>query len=114
MALCYVDGVLVIAVEPMKTIDGIIAVFKLKGDKAEKPDMYVGASLSALETADGTKCWTISSEKYVKVAIENDESKLAKSDLRLPSRSDTPMSNSYHPSKDVTREMNAKGLHTYQ
>ena len=34
MALCYVDEVLVIAAEPMKTMDGIRAVFKLKGDKA--------------------------------------------------------------------------------
>ena len=48
MALCYVDDVLVIAAEPMKTMDGIRAVFKLKGDKAEKPDMYLGASLSEL------------------------------------------------------------------
>ena len=34
MALCYVDGVLIIATEPMKTIDGIRAVFKLKVNKA--------------------------------------------------------------------------------
>ena len=44
MALCYVDGVLVIAAEPMKTMDGIRAVSKLKGDKAKNPDMYLGAS----------------------------------------------------------------------
>ena len=42
MALWYVDDILVIAAEPMKTMDGIIVVFKLKGDKAEKPDMYLG------------------------------------------------------------------------
>ena len=48
MALCYVDDVLVIVTEPMKTMDGIRVVFKLKGDKAEKPDMYLGASLSEL------------------------------------------------------------------
>ena len=95
-------------------MDGIRAVFKLKGDKAEEPDMYLGALLSELETADGTKCWTMSSEKYVKAAIENVEAILAKSDLRLPSRCDTPMSTSYHPSEDVTREMNAGGLHIYQ
>ena len=61
MALCYVYDVLVIAAEPMKTMDGIRAVFKLKGDKAEKPYMYLGALLSELETSDGTKCWTMSS-----------------------------------------------------
>ena len=103
MALCYVDDVLVIAVKLMKTMDGIRAVFKLEGNKAENPDMYLRASLSELETADGTKCWTMSSEKYVKAAIENVEARLAKSELRLPSRCDTPMSTSYHSSKEVTR-----------
>ena len=39
MSLCYVDDVLVIAAEPMKTIDGIRAVFKLKVDKSEKTNM---------------------------------------------------------------------------
>ena len=58
--------------------------------------------------------WTMPSEKYVKAAIENVEARLAKSDLRLPSRCDTPMSTSYHPREDVTREMNAEVLHTYQ
>ena len=114
MALFYVDEVLVIAAEPMKNMDGIRAVFKMKDDKAEKPDMYLGESLSELETADGTKFWTMSSEKYVKADIENVEARLAKSAVRLPSRCDTPMSTSYHRSKDVTREMNAEGLHTYQ
>ena len=94
MALCYVDDVLVITAEPMKIMDGIRAVFKLKGDKVKKPDMYLGASLSDLETADGKNCWTMSSEKYVKAAIENVEARLDKSDLRLSSRCDTPMSTS--------------------
>ena len=39
MALCYVDDVLVIVAEPMKTMYGIRAVFKLKGYKSKKPDM---------------------------------------------------------------------------
>ena len=32
--VCYVDDVLAILATPMKTIEGIKAVFKLKGDKA--------------------------------------------------------------------------------
>ena len=63
--MCYIDDVLVIATEPMKTMDGIRAVFKLKGEKFKNPDIYLGASFSDLETADGTKCWMMSSEKYV-------------------------------------------------
>ena len=52
--------------------------------------------------------------KYVKAAIKNVEARLDKSDLRLPSMCGTPMSISYHTSEDVTREINAEGLHTYQ
>ena len=66
MAFCYVYDVMVIAAEPMKTMDGIRAVFKLKGDKSEKPDMYLGASLSELETAYGKKCWTMSLENMLR------------------------------------------------
>ena len=50
----------------MKNIEGIKAVFKLKGDKAEVPDMYLGASIQKVETADGTKCLTMSADKYIK------------------------------------------------
>ena len=45
MVLCYVDNVLSILETQMKTIEGIKAVFKLKGDKVEVPDMYLGASI---------------------------------------------------------------------
>ena len=113
MALFYLNAVLVIAVEPMKNMDGIRAVFKLKGKKPKNPDIHLGASLSELETADGTKCWTMLSKKYVKAAIKNVEAGLAKSDLRLPSRCDTPTSTGYHPREDITSEIDAKGLHTY-
>ena len=45
MVSCYVDNILAISATPMKTIEGIKEVFKLKGDKAEVPDMYLGASI---------------------------------------------------------------------
>ena len=46
MVLCYVDDVLAIGHKPMRTFEGIKDAFKLKGDKAEPPDMYLGASLN--------------------------------------------------------------------
>ena len=54
MVLCYVDSLLEISETPMKTSEGIISVFKLKGDKSEVPDMYLGALMQKVETADGT------------------------------------------------------------
>ena len=64
--------------------------------------MYLGATLIQVETETGTKCWSMSSEKYVKAAIDNLESKLGKSDMHLP-KCRIPMSTSYHPSEDVTK-----------
>ena len=78
MVLCYVDDVLAISDIPMRTMDGIRNVFKLKDDKAGVPDVYLGATLIQVETETGNKCWLMSSEKYVKAAIENLESKLGK------------------------------------
>ena len=43
---------------PIKNIEEIKAVFKLKVDKAEVPDMYLGALIQKVETADGTECWS--------------------------------------------------------
>ena len=67
--------------------------------------MYLGATLSQVETETGTKFWSMSSEKYVKAEIDNLESKLGKSGMHLP-KCRTPMSMSYHPSEDVTKELN--------
>ena len=64
--------------------------------------MYLGATLSQVETEIGTKCWSISSEKYVKAAIDNLESNLGKSDIHLP-KCRIPMPTSYHPSEEVTK-----------
>ena len=55
----------------------------------------------------------MSSEKYVKAAIDNLESNLGKSDMHLP-KCRTPMSASYHPSEDVTKELNVEGVQFYQ
>ena len=55
----------------------------------------------------------MSSEKYIKAAIENLESKLGKSDMHLP-KCRTPMSTSYHPNEDVTQELNVEGVQFYQ
>ena len=71
MVLCYVDDVLAISKMPMRMMDGIRSVFKLKDDKAEVPDVYLGAMLSQVETETGTKFWLMSSEEYVKAAIDN-------------------------------------------
>ena len=109
MIIYYVDDMLEISYMPMRTMDGIRSVFKLKDEKAEVPDVYLGATLSQVETETGTKCWLMSSEKYVKVSIDSLESKLGKSDMHLP-KCRTPLSASYHQSEGVKTELNVEGV----
>jgi hypothetical protein len=113
MVLCYVDDVMVISGVPSRTIEGIQSVFKLKGDKAGPPDMYLGVSLEKKKNANGIECWTLSPEKYVNAAIQNVEKKIG----ILPfgkSQCPTPMRSSYHPSEDDSAELNSEGLGYYQ
>ena len=51
--LFYVDGVLCISDDPICTIKGIQSKFKLKGDKIEETDMYLGSCLSNMTNAYG-------------------------------------------------------------
>ena len=87
----------------METIEGIKGVFKLKGNKEDVTDMYLGASILKVETTDGTECWMMSAEKYVKASVENIKLKLSKSNCGLPSHCDTTMAATYHLSEDVTK-----------
>ena len=114
MILCYVDDVISISEKPMRAIEGIKAIFKLKGDKAEVPDMYLGAGIVEVANEYGTKCWTMTSEKYVSAAVKNVEDELAKQGQRLPSKCLTPFSSDYHPSEDTSRELNADGTRLFQ
>ena len=71
MVLCYIYDVLAISNITMITMGGIRSVLKLKDDKAEVPDVYLGATLSQVETETCTKYWSTSSEKYVKATIDS-------------------------------------------
>ena len=112
--LCYVDDVLCISHQPMLTMSDIRKKFTLKGDKVEEPDTYLGAQLSKMITADGVECWSASSEKYCKAAVENVLTRLEKEGKRLPSKCVTPLKSGYRPEMDDTPELKADGLQYYQ
>ena len=48
MVLCYADDVLCISDEPMKTMKVIQHTFKLKDDKINEPEDYLGATLEKM------------------------------------------------------------------
>ena len=112
--LCYVDDVLVISNDPDKTMRRIKSQFKLKGNKAEEPEVYLGASLSKMENEFGDLCWAMSSDKYCTALVNNVEETLAKKGLRLPSKCLTPISHGYRPEMDATGKLKSDGVQWYQ
>ena len=97
MVLVYVDDILCILDEPKATMRGIQATFKLKDDRIEKPENYLGAQLTQKIIGDNL-CWSMSSEQqYVKVAVAAAEASLGESGQQLPSNSLTPIQSNYRP-----------------
>jgi hypothetical protein len=73
----------------------------------------LGVTLEKKKNSQGVGCWTLSPAKYVSAAIENVEGKIGK--LPFTERqSSTPIASGYHPSEDVSPELNADGLRYYQ
>ena len=113
LVLVYVDNILCISHDPKATMSGIQETFKLKVDKIEKPESYLGAQL-AQAMIGGQQCWTMSYHEYVKAAVANVEGTLNASGQRLPSRCATPIQSNYRPELDTTPELNLMGIRYYQ
>ena len=107
------DDILVISHKAKDVLKAVQAIFKLKDDKIEPPDMYLGATLSVMEDA-GVQGWCMTSDKYVKAAVENVEQELVRVNQRLPSKCKTPMTAGYHPEREVSAELTSVGVQRYQ
>ena len=113
LVLCYVDDILSISDNPKATLLDLTAVFKLKDDKIEPPDIYLGAQLDKM-IVDGIECWTMSAEKYVSASVKNVEEALAKRGLRLPTKCYTPLPSDYRPELETSPELKSDGIQIYQ
>ena len=111
--MCYVNDILSVSLDAKSILQSLQGQFKLKGNKIEPPDMYLGAQLGKMQV-EGNDGWFMSSEKIVKSAIQNIEGTLQKAGQRLPSKCKTPLAYGYHPELDVTPELKADGLQQYQ
>ena len=111
--MCYVDDLLSITEDATKVLQGVQAIFKFKDDKIGCPEIYLGAQLDTM-TVDGFDGWTMSSQKYVKAAIDNVEDVLAKTDQRLPTKCGTLLKSGYRPELDTSPELKQDGLQRYQ
>ena len=111
--MCYVDDILSVSHDAKSVLQSLQGQFKLKGDKIEPPDMYLGAQLGTMHV-EGNEGRFMSSEKYVRSAIQNIEETLQKTGQQLPSKCKTPVAYGYRPELDFTPELKADGLQRYQ
>ena len=113
MVLCYVDNILSISHDPHSTLIALTTTFKLKDDKIEAPEIYLGAQLGRM-VVDEVECWTMSAEKYVDASVKNVEESLAKRGLRLPTKVYTPLASDYRPELETSAELKSDGIQLYQ
>ena len=111
--LCYIDDLLTISEDATRILQGVQATFKFKDNKIEKPDVYLGAQLDNM-IVDRIEGWTMSSNKYVKAAVDNIEETLLKSNQCLPTKCRTPLTSGYQPEMDTLPELKQDGLQWYQ
>ena len=112
--LMYVDDILAISCEPRKILEDVQKTFKLKDDKIEPPEFYLGAKLQE-KPINSLKCWTVTSQDYVKAAVRNVEEAIKGMGRRLPTTNiETPMNNNYTPELDVTVELDDEDVTFYQ
>ncbi len=113
MTLVYVDDIMCISHDPKATMLGIQATFKLKDDKIERPENYLGVQIMQ-KVIDDRECWAMTLEQYVKAAIANVETTLNERGQHLPSKATTPMQSNYRPELDTSAELKLEGMRYYQ
>jgi hypothetical protein len=117
--LVYTDDILIVDHELKVAMDYYASHYTLKPSSIKEPDTYLGAQvskhyLSGAENPDKPR-WAMSSEKYVKQAVADVQTKLKKSDQCLQTRVVmTPLSQGYRPELDQSHELDTKRGQYYQ
>jgi hypothetical protein len=103
--LCYVDDCIFQGLDPMGFMDYLRTVYTLKEGSVQEPETYLGADVRRHELADGQKAWAISSDTYVRRAVEEVERELAKVGKQLKKKVVSPLASGYRPELDASPEL---------
>jgi hypothetical protein len=111
--LVYSDDFLVIAKDPGAIIAEIDKRFKIKEGSCGEPTQYLGAAISKYQLQDGSWAWAMSSDTYVKGAIENIEIYLKQKGERLKTKTSCILPSGWKPEIDTTDLLNDKDAGFY-
>ena len=95
--ICYVDDVLCISPNQQNSMKRIQGDCKLKDNKIEPPDVYIGTTHANMKLESGKYCWNMSKEQYVKAAVTDLEEDLSRSGKIFPSKCVRPLLRNYVP-----------------
>ncbi len=68
--LVYVDDVLVVSHAPDVIMKAIGEQFDIKNEEFGPPTTYLGAGISKVQLDDGSMCWSMENQNYIKAAID--------------------------------------------
>eukprot|EP00546_Thalassionema_frauenfeldii_P003040 CAMPEP_0178938862 /NCGR_PEP_ID=MMETSP0786-20121207/26565_1 /TAXON_ID=186022 /ORGANISM="Thalassionema frauenfeldii, Strain CCMP 1798" /LENGTH=311 /DNA_ID=CAMNT_0020617625 /DNA_START=899 /DNA_END=1834 /DNA_ORIENTATION=- len=112
--LTYVDDILSVSVEAKENLLSLqTGTVKYEKGKIEEPETYLGARL-VKKRIDGRQCWITSSVDYVNAAIKTIEKGLEGRIWKIPSKATTPMTTSYSPELDDSKELEGYDITLYQ
>ena len=100
--LVYSDDLLVLAMDPEALLNRIDQHFKMKDGSVGIPEKYLGADIGKFTLNDGNKAWYMSSESYVKAALDNVEAWLKKRGDSLKTKAACVFPSGWKPELDVT------------
>jgi hypothetical protein len=108
MVLVYVDDILVLAKEPMATMNELGKLYELKPESVHKPDIYLRANMEKVQLPDGKVEWSMGSKMYFMNAIRVVIAVITEDDseAKLKSTARNPLPRVYKPELDVTPELN--------
>ena len=108
LLLVYVDDILLLSHSPKPTLVQLGQIYDLKDGSIEVPTQYLGAQVYKHSLPDGSWAWAMSSEKFVKNAVQTVE-QLLKDDgdgYHLKTTAYVPFPTSYKPELDFSAELN--------
>ena len=113
--LLYTDDILVVSEYGEKLLrEQIGKYFELKEESIGSPEFYLGGKLRKVTLENGTKAWAFGSSKYVQASVNNVVEHLAKKQMKLPTRANTPTTTSYRPEIDTSPELNPTNATYFQ
>ena len=103
--LCYVDDCIFQGLDPKAFMDRLGKSYTLKEGSVKEPDAYLGADISKMVMSNGDVAWALSSDTYVKRAVEDVERYLDERGKQLKKKVVSPLASGYRPELDMSPEL---------